>query len=113
MVKLSKGVISLINNRIQEIRELSGLTLDEFAESIQIGRTTLYNYESGKNPIPSTVLIKISKTYNVSADYILGLSPDKYVSLEQFSTDIEKIQVELANELMIVQEIYKKIKNNK
>ena len=65
MVKLSKGVISLTNNRIQIIREHSGLTLDEFAKSIKIGRTTLYNYESGKNPIPSDVIIRISITYNI------------------------------------------------
>ena len=63
--------------------------------------------------MPIRHLIKLCQLYKVSADYILGLSPDKYVSLEQFSTDIEKIQIELANELMIVQEIFKKIKNNK
>ena len=112
MVKLSKGVISLTNNRIQIIREHSGLTLDEFAKSIKIGRTTLYNYESGKNPIPSDVIIRISITYNISADYILGLSPDKYLNLEQFLGDIEKIQAEIANELIIVENIFKKMKNN-
>lgn len=113
MVKLSKEVISLISNRIQKIREKAGLTLDEFAETIDIGRTTLYNYESEKNPIPSDVLIRISLKYKVSTDYILGLSADTYISFDDFSSDLEKIRMEIANELEIVDNMYKKVKNRK
>ena len=32
------------------------------------------NYELGQRDIPTDVLIKICKFYNISADYILGLT---------------------------------------
>ena len=38
---------------------------------------TGYNqYETGKNDIPTRVLIELAKFYNTSTDYILGLTDE-------------------------------------
>ncbi|WP_448919064.1 helix-turn-helix domain-containing protein [Eubacterium sp.] len=36
-----------------------------------------YRYENGLRDIPTDILIKLSKYYNVSVDYILGLTDKK------------------------------------
>ena len=41
-----------------------------------MSQTGYSKYETGENDIPTSVLIKFSKIYDVSVDYILGLSND-------------------------------------
>lgn len=58
---------------LRNLRQKSGMTKVEVAKKIGISPKSLYNYEFGKSPIPSNVLIKFVKLYGVSADYILGI----------------------------------------
>ena len=62
--------------RIRELREDNDKTQFEFAEILGTSQTMYARYERGANELPVRHLIKLSKLYNVSADYILGLSDD-------------------------------------
>lgn len=90
------------NNRIQQIREENGITVEELITYLKISRATLYNYESGTTPIPSDILIKISERFKVSVDYILCLTDLNYSTVIQISNDVEKFKQELANEMIIL-----------
>ena len=59
--------------RIRELREDSDLNQSQIAEIINVSQSTYSRYESGYLDVPSEVLIALSKFYNVSVDYILGL----------------------------------------
>ena len=60
--------------RIKEVRKKTGLSQRSFAESIGMSASQWSAYETGiKNP-GLTVLLKIAKKYNVSIDYLCGLS---------------------------------------
>ena len=39
-----------------------------------MSQTGYSKYETGENDIPTAILIKLAKYYNVSVDYILGLT---------------------------------------
>lgn len=59
----------------QRLRELRGnRTLKEVADSLGISRATLGFYEDGSRKPDIEILYKIAKYYNVSADYLLGIS---------------------------------------
>lgn len=103
----------MLNNRIQELRETQGYSVDALAKQLDITRGTLYNYESGKNPIPSDILIKMSLLFEVSTDYILGLTDESYSKINQFYDDIEKIKNGVSNELVLLENISQRIKNIK
>ena len=60
--------------RIRAVREDKDLTQKQMAEYLKIHQTTYSDYELGNLNIPADVLIKLSKFYNVSTDYILGLT---------------------------------------
>ncbi len=59
--------------RIRDLREDRDLTQRELATALNCSQQVYSNYELGQRDIPTDVLIKLSKFYNVSTDYILGL----------------------------------------
>ena len=62
--------------RIRDLREDKELTLKEVAGILQCSQQVYSNYELGQRDIPTDILIKLSRFYKVSTDYILGLTDD-------------------------------------
>ena len=60
--------------RLKDLREDADKTQTEIAEILKIGQRTYCDYELGKTRIPVDSLIVLAKLYNVSMDYICGLS---------------------------------------
>ena len=55
--------------------EKVGYSQFALAELVGVKQDTYSDYELGKTPIPSTVLIQLSDILKVSCDYILGAAP--------------------------------------
>ena len=63
---------------MKDLREDRDLLQKELAEALDLTNQSAYQrYEAGKVQMPLTLLIKVAKFYNVSTDYILGLTNDK------------------------------------
>lgn len=60
--------------RIRDLREDNDLTQKQLAKELNCSQQVYSNYELGQRDIPTDILIKLSKFYNVSTDYILGLT---------------------------------------
>lgn len=60
--------------RIRDLREDADLTQAEIAKIIHMHKTTYVRYESGEREIPLNIAILLSKHYNVSLDYLAGIS---------------------------------------
>lgn len=60
--------------RMRDLREDRDLKQDDIANILKITRQQYQLYESGKRKLPIDQLIQLCKFYNVSADYILGLT---------------------------------------
>jgi len=65
--------------RLKDLREDNDLKQKEIAEYLHIKQNTYSQYENGQRQLPIDILIKLAKYYNVSTDYILGISKDKYM----------------------------------
>ena len=63
--------------RIRALREDYDKTQTEIADLLKVGQRTYCDYELGKTRIPVDSLIVLAKYYNVSMDYICGLSDDR------------------------------------
>ena len=63
--------------KLRDLREDRALKQKQLAEYLNIDQATYSRYESGELDIPTQVLIKLSKFYHVSIDYILGISDKK------------------------------------
>ena len=60
--------------RIRALREDNDKTQAEIAKLLKVGQRTYCDYELGKTRIPVDSLILLAKLYDVSMDYICGLS---------------------------------------
>lgn len=60
--------------KIRELREDNRYTQKTIAGILNIGQRTYSDYESGRTRIPVESLIILAKFYNVSMDYICGVS---------------------------------------
>lgn len=60
--------------RIRDLREDKDLKQRQVADYLNCSQQVYSNYELGQRDIPTDVLINLSKLYNVSVDYILGLT---------------------------------------
>ncbi|MBQ8164668.1 MAG: helix-turn-helix transcriptional regulator [Clostridia bacterium] len=60
--------------RIRDLREDKDLTQKRMAKELNCSQQVYSNYELGQRDIPTDILIKLSNFYNVSVDYILGIS---------------------------------------
>ena len=67
----------MIYNRVRDLREDADLTQKQAAEKLFLHLTQYRRYECGESEIPLHIAINIAKLYNVSLDYIAGLSDDK------------------------------------
>jgi len=65
------------NERIKEIREDHSYTQQKVANLLNVGQRTYCDYESGKTRIPIDSIIILARHYNVSMDYITGVSNQK------------------------------------
>ncbi|MBE6682711.1 MAG: helix-turn-helix transcriptional regulator [Ruminococcaceae bacterium] len=63
--------------RLRDLREDHDKTQQEIAEILCTSQTMYARYERGANELPIRHLITLAKLYNVSTDYILGLSDEK------------------------------------
>jgi transcriptional regulator with XRE-family HTH domain len=64
-------------SRLRDLREDEDLSIRKLADLLHMQRTTYHNYETGKRELPFELAITLSKFYNVSLDYIAGLTNDK------------------------------------
>ncbi len=64
----------IILERLKGLREDKDLKQEDIANLLNITQSAYSYYEIGKRQIPIDALIKLAKFYNISSDYILGLT---------------------------------------
>lgn len=67
------------NDKLFELREYNNLTQKEVGEILGVRQQTYAEWEKGKKIIPLKHLVTLANFYNVSIDYLTGLSRNKKV----------------------------------
>ena len=62
--------------KLRGLREDNDLTQLQVAEILGTSQTMYARYERGANELPLRHFVTLCKVYNVSADYLLGTTPD-------------------------------------
>lgn len=61
-------------DRIKQFRQENNVSQAQVARVLGISQQQYFKYEKGVNELPIRYLVAICKAYNISADWILGLS---------------------------------------
>ena len=64
----------LYHNRLRDLREDRDLRQTDVAAATGIDQRTLSNYETGKTVPDAIAVIALAKFFNVSCDYLLGVT---------------------------------------
>ncbi len=67
--------------RIRDLREDHDMTQKQVSAYLNCSQQVYSNYELGQRDIPTDILIKLSRLYNVSVDYILNISNNPKISI--------------------------------
>lgn len=77
-------------NRIRDLREDADLKQSELAAATGISQKTLSNYESGKTNPDSYAIIKLAEYFNVTTDYLLGVTQNNYKDLSDITKKLDE-----------------------
>ena len=64
----------LINNNLKHCRENLEMTQEELGYVLGVTKGTVANWENGNDSIPLRQVVKICNQYDLSVDYLLGIS---------------------------------------
>lgn len=80
--------------RFRQERELKNLSQNDLANILGVSQQSISKYENGSREAGYDILIQMSKFFDVSIDYLLGLSNVRKIETtqnEQLSTDETRI----------------------
>ncbi|MBS5934895.1 MAG: helix-turn-helix transcriptional regulator [Clostridiales bacterium] len=84
----------MFGERLKELREDQGMTQSDLANMLNISRASISGYETEANDPSIDILIKLADIFNVSLDYLLGRTKEKY-NLNLMSKANKSILLEL------------------
>lgn len=68
----------MFGDRLKELREEKELTQEELGKFLNVSRQTISGYEAGSIEPSIKNLIKLADIFNVSLDYLLGRTKERY-----------------------------------
>ena len=71
-------IMANLSDRIKELRLSADMTQEEFGKKFGIVKSTVSLYESGKSTPNDELKKQICDYFNISVDYLLGVSDDKH-----------------------------------
>lgn len=86
----------MIGDRICELRKDRNMTQDDLAEYLNVTRSSISNYETGLNEPSLESVRKLSTLFNVSSDYLLELTKEKY-NLNLESKENKEVIIKIFN----------------
>lgn len=70
-------VLTMKYQRLQDLREDHDLRQQDVADILSCQRNVYRRYETGEREIPVWALLSLAEYYNVSVDYLLGITDIK------------------------------------
>lgn len=82
------------------LRKEKKLSQKQVANDLEISQALLSHYEKGIRECGLDFLIKIADYYNVSCDYLLGRTPQRYTDITDVSDDTSKSKSDAVSQIV-------------
>ncbi len=118
-----------MENRIKELRKNRGMNQEALAGFVGVSQQTISKIERNIDTMGIDLLMRIAEYFNVTTDYVLGLSNEKrnlfrenkmssrlenyydlVIEYEELDDHNQKVLMEIMRALKVVQEKEKKLK---
>ncbi|WP_243156829.1 helix-turn-helix domain-containing protein [Clostridium beijerinckii] len=71
-------MIELFGDILKELRENQSMTQNDLAELLNVSRQSVGGYENNTTEPPTDIVVKIADIFNVTCDFLLGRTNEKY-----------------------------------
>lgn len=88
----------MFNNNLKEARENLEMTQKELGYVFGVHETTVSGWETGKDNIPLTKLVRFCNLYNYSLDFVVGFDRKN----KQYNTHIKLDKKKIGSKLKII-----------
>ena len=83
----------MFNERLRELRIAASLSQVDLAEKLGVSKQSVSNWENDNIQPSIEMLLKISRTFNVSTDFLLGEDNHRYIEVTKLTkTQIHHVQ---------------------
>ena len=76
----------MLSKRMYKLRMAFGWTQVQLAQKLGVTKQTVSNWENDNIQPSIDMLVKLSKIFNVSTDYLLGLTPTRSINVDGLPT---------------------------
>lgn len=83
--------MDILKKRMRDLREDSDMKQSALAEALNISQSAISGYECGREP-PLDVIFQYAEYFNVSVEYMLGLTNEKRPAVKEDERAIEDMQ---------------------
>jgi len=97
---------NILGNRLKTLRLEAGLTQEEFGKPYSLKKSTVSQYESGSSRPDDALKKRIATDYNVTLDWLMGMSDirnysdNKYITVALHNdTEYDDLPDEAKNEI--------------
>lgn len=88
-----------LGKRLKDLRKEHGLTQQQVADRVWVSKAMISSYELSARTPSYNVLIKLSKLFGVSTDYLLGVESKHTIDVSKLSNKQVKLILELIEEM--------------
>ena len=97
-----------MKTRVKEFRLQKGMTQQQLADKLNVTKATVSAYETNAKYPSIEVLINIATLFNVSADYLLGLSETSKFENQQLTDEQNLLISEMVKQFIHLNSIAQK-----
>jgi transcriptional regulator with XRE-family HTH domain len=87
----NEHVREVFSNRLKMLRKEKKIKQEQLAEALNIGKSSVGNYEIGTRLPDADVVVALADYFNVSADYLLGRVNDRLTTVDSADKVIKSL----------------------
>lgn len=84
-------IVELFGDKLRTLRKNAGLTQPQLAEKLGVTKSVVSYYEKNDRTPSPDILVKISNTFHVTTDYLLGIERKKTLDITGLSEEDEHV----------------------
>ncbi|HHK5536801.1 TPA: helix-turn-helix domain-containing protein [Bacillus mobilis] len=88
----------MLGTRVKTLRKEMKLTQQALGDKVGLKKSSISEIENGNNAPSNEVLSKMTEVFGVTADYLLGRSEHKNLTMDE-SSEIKKEMLEMAGKI--------------
>lgn len=95
----------MFSKRLKELRQSKSMTQFDLAELLNVSRQSIGGYENSTTEPPTDIVVKIADIFNVTCDYLLGRTNEKY-NFGSFNIEDKELLLKLYENKDVLLKLY-------